>query len=239
MLPVRAAMGKNGGMGNGVSETELGRLLQLAGHELRSPLGAVSGYIRMIIKGPLGPVSESQERILKEAERSAGRLKTVLDEMSLLARIDRGEEPFKPAEVELGALIEAAIADLPELPDRTVTVELQRNGPVRLRADEAGLKRAISAVCFALRRELIDTDRLIVRIEPRDGEVTIAIAGDAVVDSLLARGEAELAPFDDPLRGGCGLKLPIAQRIIERHHGVIKSAGPDSKASAVIRLPLT
>ena len=232
-------MGKNDCMGDGVSDTELGRLLQLAGHELRSPLGAVSGYIRMVIKGQLGPVSESQERILKEAERSAGRLKTVLDEMSLLARIDRGEEPFKPADVELGALIEEAIADLPEQPDRPVTVELQRNGPVHVRADRAGLKRAISAVCFALRRELIDTDRLIVKIQPGDGEVTIGIAGDDVVDSLLARGEADLAPFDEPLRGGCGLKLPIAQRIIERHHGLIRSAGPDSKASALVRLPLT
>jgi signal transduction histidine kinase len=232
-------MGKNVGMADSARETELGRLLQLAGHELRSPLGAVAGYIRMVIKGQIGPVSEAQERILREAERSAGRLKNVLDEMSLLARIDRGDEPFQPAKVELGRLIQDAIAELPEHADRPVTVEVQQNAPVHLLADPTRLKLAFTSVCFALRRELVDTDQLIVRIEPGERDVTVGIAAAGQIDALVSADESELTPFDDPLRGGCGLKLPIAQRIIERHRGVIRSAGPDSRASAVIRLPLT
>ena len=229
------------GMADGTSETELGRLLQLAGHEIRSPLSALNGYLGMVVKGQFGALNESQERILKDVQRSSGRIKEVLDEISLLAKIERGEEPFKPVEVELGALIEEAIADLPEQRDRTVTIEVQLNGPVHLRADRTRLKLAISALCFALRRELVATHRLIVRIERNDGEVVIGIAGDDAVDGLLARDrERDLPGFDEfTNRGGCGLKLPIARRTIEQHAGRLYGAGPQNKATAIVHLPLT
>lgn len=231
-------LGQNGRMTDDTTDTQLGRLLQLSGHELRSPLGAVSGYIRMVLKGQVGPITESQERILKEAERSCGRLKNVLDEMSLLARMERGEEGVKRTEFDLGELLEEAIADLPESTDRVVVVELRRNGAVRLTADPARIKLALSSVLFALRRELVDTDRLVVTIGRKDRDARIAIGAADQVDTLASAPADALAPFDD-FRGGCGLRLPIARRIIEQHKGGIYGAGPSSRASAVLRLPLT
>ena len=220
------------------NDTQLSRLLQHAGHELRNPLGAVSGYIRMLLKEQAGPISESQKRLLLEAQRSAGRLKDLLDEISLLAKIERGEEPLHRAPVELTQVIRDAIASLPEQPDRVVTVEVRPTADVALNGDAARLKRALIAILFALRRELITAGPLVVHVANASREAVITIADTGEIEALTDVPVAALSPFVE-FRGGCGVALPIARRIIEQHDGRLYGAGPESKASAVIRLPLT
>lgn len=225
-------------MADDQSDPPLSRLLQHAGHELRNPLGAVTGYLRMLAKEQAGPLSERQRTLVNEALKSSGRLHDVLNEISHLARIERGEEPLKPAAIELDAVIEAAIEALPEEPDRTIEVELERENPVGLTGDRDRLTLAFTAVLFAVRRELATADRLIVKLV-RDGrEAVIAIAAPDQVDELAASPLASLSPFTE-YRGGCGLKLSIARRIIEQHEGQIYGKGDDQRAMAVIRLPLT
>jgi two-component system cell cycle sensor histidine kinase PleC len=219
-------------------DADLGLLLQLAGHELRSPLSAVLGYIRMVAKGQAGPITDSQERILKEAERSGGRLKNVLDEMSLFARMKRGEEALQRSEVELGDVIEKAVADLPELADRTVEVKLQRAAEVTIQGDAPRLTVALSGLLFALRRELVGSDTLGVALTRNGQQAVIVIAPLDEVERLIDAPVDTLSSFDEH-RGGCGLKLQIARWILAKHGGQVYGTGQQNRASAVIRLPVT
>jgi signal transduction histidine kinase len=219
-------------------DADLGLLLQLAGHELRSPLSAVLGYIRMVAKGQAGPITDSQERILKEAERSGGRLKNVLDEMSLFARMKRGEEALQRSEVELGDVIEKAVADLPELADRTVEVKLQRAAEVTIQGDAPRLTVALSGLLFALRRELVGSDTLGVALTRNGQQAVIVIAPLDEVVRLIDAPVDTLSSFDEH-RGGCGLKLQIARWILAKHGGQVYGTGQQNRASAVIRLPVT
>lgn len=222
-------------MSDDAAEPPLSRLLQHAGHELRNPLGAVIGYMRMLLKRQAGEISEAQERLLNEALRSSGRLHGVLDEISLLAKIDRGEEPLRPAKVELGKVVNEAIASLS---DDTASIDLQMNGRIPMKADAQRLKSALAAVLFALRRELVTTERLVARLDTAAGHAIIVIAPAGEVEALAREPRQVLTPFND-YRGGCGLRLAIARRIIEQHKGTIHGKGPDNKAVAVVRLPLT
>ena len=220
------------------TDTQLSKLLQHAGHELRNPLGAVSGYIRMLLKEQAGPISDAQKRLLTEAQRSSGRLTDLLDEISHLAKIERGEEPLKRGSIALGRVIDEAIGSLPEQPDRTVPVNMRATEEITLQGDPARLKRAVRSVLFALRREVITSGPLTVLLSTASGEAVIAIGDSEDVEALGQMTTESLAPFME-FRGGCGLSLPIARRIIEQHRGRLYGAGPESKASAVIRLPLT
>ena len=225
-------------MNDDAVEPPLSRLLQHAGHELRNPLGAVIGYVRMLLKRQAGEITETQERLLNEALKSSGRLHGVLDEMSLLAKIDRGEEPLKPARVELGKVLKDAVASLSAQSEEPPAIDLQQKGRVTMKADQQRLQAALESVLFALRRELVTTERLVARVETHDSHAVITIAPAAEVDGLAREPRASLTLFND-YRGGCGLRLAIARRILEQHKGTIHGKGLDNKAIAVIRLPLT
>ncbi len=218
------------------------KVLSLAVHEFRTPTTVVAGYIRMLLKERAGPVPETQRRLLEEAEKSCGRLTALLAEMSDLSGLEAGTATFNRAPVDLRTALREAAAGLPELTDRPVTIDVQTEaGPAMVQADPVRLRAAFAAVLTALRRELITSTTLAVRerTAATDGQTLsrIIIADPAQIDAVMAAEDAMLGPFDE-WRGGVGLSLAVARRVIEGHGGHIWSPLADAKAGAVLALPL-
>lgn len=216
------------------------RLLSLAVHEFRTPITVSSGYLRMVLRDKAGPITDQQRKLLEEAEKSCGRLSTLVSEMSDLASLEEGKLAFSQSRVDLGRLIADELADLPELPDRAIRVEFEQPaGPVEITADPNRLKMALRSLAVALRREVIHGDRLIVRLQADAGEVRIAFGEAERIDAIAAADPASLERFDE-WRGGTGLSLAIARRIIDRHGGSLLAApGADPQArkgGAMVRL---
>jgi signal transduction histidine kinase len=218
------------------------KLLSLAAHEFRTPMTVVAGYLRMLLKERAGPVSDQQRRLLEEAEKSCARLSFLLSEVSDVAGLESGIASFNRSEADLHTILRDAVAGLPDLPDREVGVELQTDsGPSKVQADAVRLKAALSSVIVALRRELVTSDRLLVREHPRHFQGShvswIVVADPGRVAALNGAEPLALTTFDE-WRGGVGLSLAIARRIINAHGGSIWSPVEESKAGAVIALPL-
>jgi signal transduction histidine kinase len=215
------------------------RLLGLAVHEFRTPITVVSGYIRMLLKERAGAITDQQRKLLEEAEKSCGRLSGLVTEMSDLSSLEGGTARLNRTQIDLRELIAEAIPALPPLPDREVAVELQAPAaPVRMSADPVRLKAALTSLFMALRRELVTADRLVVKLDRHGNQAVLAIAGPEQVEELSALPSASLSTFDE-WRGGSGLTLAIARRIIAQHDGSLHGDPNDGKASAVVRLPLT
>ena len=217
----------------------LSRLLSLTAHEFRSPLTVVSGYVRMLLKERVGPVSDQQRRILEEAEKSCARMSALLVEVSELAHLEAGSAPFNRNTVDVLKLLRELVAEIPALPDRDVAIEVDGEAG-EVHGDAVRLKNALGSVLIALRRELVTSDRLAVRVDStkdHDGSRVRVTIGEADrIDELLAAGPSVLAPFDE-WRGGNGLSLTNARRVIEAHAGRIWGARDGGKAVATIHLP--
>jgi K+-sensing histidine kinase KdpD len=216
------------------------KLLSLAVHELRTPTTVVAGYVRMLLKDRAGPLTEPQRRLLAEAEKSCGRLSALLAELSDLSSLEAGTAPFNRAPVDLRALISEAVGALPELPDRPIEIDLQlADGPALLEADPVRLRAALTAVIVGLRRELVTSTILAVRETAHAGREPgsrIVIGSADRIDQIARAGATGLTTFDE-WRGGCGLSLGVARRVIEAAGGRIWSPLADPKAGAVIALP--
>jgi signal transduction histidine kinase len=222
------------------------KVLSLAVHEFRTPMTVVAGYIRMLLKERAGPISEQQRRLLEEAEKSCTRLSALLSEVSDLSGLEGGTATFNTTRIDLGAVLRESIAGLPELPDREVAVELETaSAGGFLNGDAARLRTALASVISALRREVVVSDRLNVRELTRDHDgrkvFWIAIADPARI-AMLSEAEASSLGIFDEWRGGVGLSLAVARRVINAHGGSIWSPRvdentADSKAGAVIVLP--
>lgn len=217
------------------------RLLALSVHEFRTPVTVVAGYIRMLLKERAGAIPDQQRRLLEEAEKSCGRLSALLTEMSDLSNLEAQTAPFNRSEVDLHAVLGETIAALPDVPDREIAVTLApATGRRPVQGDAVRLKAAFTSLLTALGRELVTSTELFVR--ERSGEFEghpatwIAIADAERIDALASAGPESLATFDE-WRGGCGLSLPVARRIINAHGGTIWSPADGTKAAAVVVLP--
>jgi signal transduction histidine kinase len=218
------------------------RLLALSVHEFRTPVTVVAGYIRMLLKDRAGAVTDQQRRLLEEAEKSCGRLSAIIAEMSDLSNLEAQTAPFNRSDIDLHAVLADTIGALPDVPDREITVALApANGAQRVSADPVRLKNAFTSLFIALRRELVTSTELLVRERTADfggRPATWVAIGDAEhIDALAAAGPETLTVFDE-WRGGCGLSLAVARRVIDAHGGGIWSPGDGTKAGAVVALPL-
>ncbi len=71
-------------------------------HELRTPLASIMGFIETLLNGRPGPLTEVQERFLKNSYKSSERLRSLVEELLLVSRIQRGilrleRQPFLPS----------------------------------------------------------------------------------------------------------------------------------------------
>lgn len=217
------------------------KLLALSVHEFRSPLTVVSGYIRMLLKDRAGPLTDQQKRLLEETAKACARLSDLLTETSDVAHLEDGRVSLNRQRIDLGTALREAVETLPPLPDREVAVQLEMPaGPWPINGDTVRLTRALQAIVAALRREVVTDAPLVVRARRyRDAgrdQYEIAIGEPAAIATFDAHPNADLAPFDE-WRGGCGLSLPLARRVLNAHNGHVLSAPDGRKTAALIRLP--
>jgi signal transduction histidine kinase len=217
------------------------KILSLSVHEFRTPMTVVAGYIRMLLKDRAGALNDQQRRLLQEAEKSCGRLTALLAEVSELSTLEAGTATFHHQAFDLNAALQTAIEQLPPLPDREVRIDLQPvEGPASLSGDSARLTQAVGAVIAALRRELVTSDRLIVRVRRapvggREG-YEVLVGDDAGVRALDGEPSSSGSTFDE-WRGGVGLSLVNARRILNLHGGSVYAPADGGKASARVVLP--
>ena len=223
------------------------RLLSLAVHEFRTPASVVGGYLRMLQRDAESPLTERQRKMVEEAERSCARLVALIAELSEVAKMEAGLVTLEEQPLDLFSLIEEVANGVHEAEDREVRLEvrgLAAGAPIS--GDAGRLGTAFHSIFRAILREqparcTVIADR---RLDTVDGAASavIVVAESKAVQTVYG---STAGPFNDH-RGGLGLALPIARRVIESHGGHLSAPaaadGVDDRSpgrsAVVITLPL-
>jgi len=220
--------------------------MSLAVHELRTPVTVVAGYLRMLLREMGGPLSDKQKKMLEEADRSCGRLATLVAEMSEFGKLEGGDVAFAHQDFDLAGLAAELASGLHDGEDRGVQLETRASMPVdikeiRVTGDRTRLASAVRALMQSAVRERVEPGILSVRCSVAGEQprwAVLAIGDDPAIPDL-ERGALEPPDAFDEWRGGLGLALPVARRVIEKHGGAVWCAsGPTARATAALRLPL-
>lgn len=216
------------------------RLLGLAVHELRTPISVGSGYLRMLITSSDAALTDRQRQFVSESQKAWARMTALAEEMSILSQLEAGTYRVDRRAVAIRGLLQEVIETLPPSVEGSVEVRLTAGGDATVQGDAARLRMALTSVLVALRREVVSSPELLVQAAERnlDGKPACWIAiGDADhVGALAAAGREGLTTFDE-WRGGSGLKLAIARRVVDAHDGAMFSPPEGTKMGAVIALP--
>jgi signal transduction histidine kinase len=204
----------------------------------------------MLQRDAAGELNDRQRKMIDEAEKSCARLVALIAELSDVSKLDSGAIALARQPVDVFALVSDVAEHVQEARDREVLLEVQgENGAARLTGDATRLRSAFDAVFRAVLREKAGPCVVIAerRRETRGGQPTaVVVVGEA--GSVQTVYERERDAFDEK-RGGLGLALPLARRVIEGHGGRLSapapvghataSDDPVSRGSAIITLPLT
>lgn len=219
--------------------------LATLGHELRSPMTAIRGWIEMLKTGDLGP--EEATMALEMIESSTKVQSRIVEDLMDVSKIIAGKVMIEPAVVELGPLVgKVALTFRPAAEQQGLKLLLDvPQEPLFAWADETRVQQ--------IGWNLISNA---IKFTPQGGSVYVSLArrGDVAILSVRDTGEgiaADLLPHvferyrqaaggtKKPI-AGLGLGLAIVRHLVESHGGTIQaiSEGPGTGAEFVVSLPL-
>jgi two-component system, sensor histidine kinase and response regulator len=221
------------------------QFLSVLSHELKSPINAVEGYLKMMKEKQIGEsVDDYMEMIDRSMERIKGMRNLILDLLDL-TRIESGKKNRDIRNIDVVELAQKVIDSIEPLAIQK-NVKIFRSGEdiFQLLADKNEI-------------EIILTNLIsnAVKYNYDDGKVYVGITADAnelkisVQDTGIGMTEEEMSLlFQDFVRiknnktkyvTGSGLGLSIAKKMTELYGGNIDvSSVPDKGSTFVAKIPL-
>jgi signal transduction histidine kinase len=212
------------------------QFFQNASHELKSPLMSISGYAEGIRDGIFEGegVRKGLDIILGES----GRLRDLVTEMTLLAKLDSEADIVWPVVFKLEELLTEAVERVnPLLVSRSLSLHTEISGEAALylRADRDKLLQALLNVLSNAARYA--DKNIIIRAGESKGQITLTVGDDGpgipreLLPSLFHR-------FVKGKDGDSGLGLAISRAIVERCGGSIAADNaPEGGAVLTFRFP--
>ncbi|MDE3085374.1 MAG: HAMP domain-containing histidine kinase [Acidobacteriota bacterium] len=223
------------------SEERLRRFLADASHELRTPLTSIRGYAEMFDRGARDR-PEDLATSMRHIRNEADRMSELVNDLLLLARLDQ-ERPLERARVELGDVVEAAVASARvSAPERAISYS--HHHPVAVEGDASRLRQVVDNLLANASRHTppgtpvdvrLGTDATSALLEVEDRGPGVAPEDEARIFEPFHRADDSRARAT----GGMGLGLAIVAAITRAHGG---SAGvrsnPAGGATFWVTLPL-
>lgn len=215
------------------------RLLDDAGHELRTPITIVRGHLELMDAEDPVEVREAREIAFEELDR----MQRLVEDLLVLAK-SRRPDFVQPREVLPGELLTRVLDTVSGLGEREWRLEgdddLDRAGPVLLdpqRITQALVQLVANALRFTEPGSLLalgaDRTADTLRVWVRDEGAGIPTEDQQRIFDRFARGE------DQAGQDGSGLGLAIVSAIAEAHHGRVELVStPGAGATFTLQLPL-
>ena len=195
-------------------------------HELRTPMTAVLGAAKTLLRDDIELGPERRKQLLEMIGAQGTRLTQITEEVLLANRLDRGDLRIDSERVDLSRLVAHAVQTMRQDAPESVSLSAAANGGVEAVGDPDRIEQVLV--------NLIDNA---VKYSPEGGEVVVRAVPSAVsvrvevVDQGMGISPAEQeAVFEkfyrgDPqhlsVPGGTGLGLYICRELVHRMGGSI------------------
>jgi two-component system CheB/CheR fusion protein len=227
--------------------------LAMLAHELRNPLAPLRNSVELLKQPDVS--SESLDRVRDVLDRQTASMTRLVDDLLDVARITRGRIGFQMAPLDIVPLLRRVAEDARVIASaraRKLTARLPP-GPVWVKADAVRLEQVLgnlldNAFKFTARGGHVSLTADVVDKPQAEGRkhVVIRVTDDGIgmtaddlarVFGLFVQAETGRGRS----RGGLGIGLTLARRLVEEHEGTLDASSPghDKGSEFVVTLPVT
>ena len=222
------------------------QFLNLASHELRSPLGVINGYLSMLEQGSLGQLKEPGVRAVEVLKAKALEMNMLISQMLEAARLEDGRLALKRDRVDLRQIAKEAVQTIKPLSsDRHDLLLEEGQEAVFVIGDH---DRLVTIVGNLLENA--------IKYSPRGGPIRCVVGTDdgagtvSVVDQGVGIADADLPRLFNRFErihnretshvGGTGLGLYLSRELARQHGGDLTvQSGPGKGSTFTLRVPST
>ena len=218
----------------------LERLMAAAGHELKTPVAALHGYLQLVERG-LGPESSAQAHTY--AARALAQTRQVgelIERLFDVSRIQAGRLELEIAPVDLVSIVRGAADTASVLPDAPA-IRIRSTGQLQVEGDRGRLQQVFvnllsNAVEYAASSPAVD---VVVRRSGSAAVVEVRDQGPGIAASELPLLFQPYTRLGQKASGGLGLGLYLAREIVTAHGGTIEAESTLGRGTTmIVRLPL-
>lgn len=225
------------------SEERMRRFVADASHELRTPLTSIRGFAEFYRQNPAGdPV-----RLMRRVEDAASRMGVLVEDLLLLARLDR-QRPLSVQPVDLLALAAEAVQDTRILaPGRDTALEVTGDVAPIVPGDDTRLRQILTNLLSNALTHTPEGTPITVRVGTTGPTAYLEVEDKGpglteqetrqVFERFYRADPSRTRTTDTP---GTGLGLAIVAALTEAHDGrATVTSTPGAGATFRITLPLT
>lgn len=217
------------------------QFISVASHEFRTPLAAAAGSLELLERHAAKITEAKRLELLGRAQRSLGRLTTIMNDVLQLSRADSGRVKVKLMNVDLGRFVQDVVNEVADGDKQAHTFSFQQSGgPSTVPADTNLLNHIVSNLVGNAARYSPAGTRVSVTLELGPEAFTLSVE-----DEGIGIPEAERERIFEPFVrgsnvgqiGGTGLGLNIVKRYTELMGGRIEVLPTDRGATFRVRVP--
>ncbi len=224
------------------------RALAMVMHDVRSPLAAISLFVKVLESGQPGPLTDKQVNIVKRIQSTCGHISELLSGVLEKAILEAGEVHLQPAPVAVHAIMhDAALVSGASANEHVLRIKIRQTDLVVF-ADANRLRQVLvniisNAVKHTPRGGTIEAQGA---VETRDGQrwgiISITDSGPGIApeqQEAIFRPYYRVGHVPSVAEGGVGLGLAISRDLARRMGGdVAVRSVPGHGATFEVRLPL-
>jgi|GEM_PF-2052282 signal transduction histidine kinase len=198
--------------------------LNMAAHELRTPLSVIAGYVSMMEDGTLGEAPRHWKAPLETLRSKSAELETLISELLIASRLEAGTIPFQAGEMDLR---DAAFAAIERVQPRASLlgariVDRFPPEPVVVMADPDQVGRILDNLLNNALSYSSGPPRVTVTVHADEPRVEVRDRGRGVTAEQRERIFERFYRIDDPSLPhvpGTGLGLYISRQLASRMGG--------------------
>ncbi len=221
------------------------QFLSILSHELKSPINAIEGYLRMTKDKQVGDtIDDYMEMIERSMERIKG-MRTLISDLLDLTRIESGRKKRDLRKLDISEIAKSVIDSFePVAAQKDVKISLDADEDMYMTADKNELEIIINNLVSNAVKYNKESGRVFVNLEKNEKEITITVRDTGIG---MSSDEAELL-FQDFVRikniktqsvPGSGLGLSIAKKMTDLYEGTIEvESKPDEGSTFTVKFPL-
>ncbi len=219
----------------------LERLMAAAGHELKTPVAALHGYLELVERNLPDDSSDQARVYAARALVQTRQIGELLERLFDVSRIQAGRLALVAAPVDLVAVVRSAVDVAGTLPNAPTIRLLPTHGPILLQGDAVRLEQVFVNLLSNAVQHAPESPTIDVNVSKSGAVATVEVCdqGPGIPADVLPLLFKPYARLGQRASSGLGLGLYLAREIVTAHGGTIAAESNLGEGTVIIvHLPL-